>query len=334
MLRPPAPTLYGWCLVTPLVTVRDSRTDECERISALLAASYAEHRSAFTDEMAETYFSEIADVSSRIAAGSSETIVAADGERLLGSVTFFGSADDDVHPWPPNGSALRLLAVEPSERRRGIARLLVDECITRARARGSIFLALHTAPFMSAARALYAAAGFRRAPEHDFDPYGHYSPGAEAPGPDAVGKVQGLAYLVPLSAVPALRHVARCPLPADPMVASAARLAVQQALDATRVDIDLVVLCASELATNALLHGTPPFELELSLSERTLRLAVHDTGSGTVSRRESGPDVVTSGRGVGLVADLSERWGVQPTATGKAVWCEIATQTPDGSASP
>lgn len=31
-----------------------------------------------------------------------------------------------------------------------------------------------------------------------------------------------------------------------------------------------------------------------------------------------------SGRGIGMVAELSERWGVQPTSTGKAVWCEIA----------
>ena len=313
-----------------MVTVRDGRSDERERIAALLTASYAEHRSSFTEEMAATYFSEIVHVGSRMSDGSSETIVAADGDRLLGCVTFFASADDDAHPWPPNGSALRLLAVEPSERGRGIARLLIEECITRARAGGSIFLGLHTAPFMSAARALYAAAGFHRAPEHDFDPYGYYTPDTEAPGPDTVSNMQGLAYLLQLSTDPELQRIARCPLPADPMVASTARRAVLKALDAARVDIELVTLCASELATNALLHGTPPFELELSLSERTLRLAVHDAGSGTVSRRESGPEVVTSGRGVGLVADLSERWGVQPTATGKAVWCEIPTQPADG----
>ncbi len=47
-----------------------------------------------------------------------------------------------------------------------------------------------------------------------------------------------------------------------------------------------VLLCVSELATNALLHGAPPgrgFALHLALDgDGVLRLELHDSGCGTV----------------------------------------------------
>ena len=73
-------------------------------------------------------------------------------------------------PWPE----VRLVAVAPSARGRGIARALVEECIRRARASGATALGLHTSRSMRAAMRLYERLGFVRDPEHDFQP-----PGAE-----------------------------------------------------------------------------------------------------------------------------------------------------------
>jgi len=73
-------------------------------------------------------------------------------------------------PWPE----VRLVAVAPSARGRGIARALVDECIRRARTSGAAALGLHTSRSMRAAMRLYERLGFVRDPEHDFHP-----PGAE-----------------------------------------------------------------------------------------------------------------------------------------------------------
>lgn len=73
-------------------------------------------------------------------------------------------------PWPE----VRLVAVAPAARGRGVARALVEECIRRARAAGATTVGLHTSRSMRAALRLYERMGFVRDPEHDFQP-----PGAE-----------------------------------------------------------------------------------------------------------------------------------------------------------
>ena len=76
----------------------------------------------------------------------------------------------ELTPWPE----VRLVAVDPNVRGRGIARALVDVCIRRARASGATVLGLHSSRSMRAAVRLYERMGFVRDPEHDFQP-----PGAE-----------------------------------------------------------------------------------------------------------------------------------------------------------
>lgn len=83
-----------------------------------------------------------------------------------------------------------------------------------------------------------------------------------------------------------------------------------------------VSLCVSELATNALLHGVPPgrgFLLRLGFDGDVLRAEVHDSGAG-VPRVQEAPD--EGGRGLMLVAALSDKWGVGERNPGKVVWCE------------
>jgi ribosomal protein S18 acetylase RimI-like enzyme len=70
---------------------------------------------------------------------------------------------------------------------------LTAHCIARAREEGAGYLALHTAPAMLAARRVYERLGFRRAPEHDFDPAAHYAGAADPAEPP-----WGLAYLLRL----------------------------------------------------------------------------------------------------------------------------------------
>ena len=74
-------------------------------------------------------------------------------------------------PWPE----VRLVAVDPNLRGRGVARALVDECVRRARTSGATALGLHSSRSMRAAIRLYERMGFVRDPDHDFQP-----PGAEA----------------------------------------------------------------------------------------------------------------------------------------------------------
>ncbi|KND34703.1 ATP-binding protein [Streptomyces acidiscabies] len=95
----------------------------------------------------------------------------------------------------------------------------------------------------------------------------------------------------------------------------------------TRAPLDDVLLCVSELTTNALLYGVPPgryFLLRLRPhGDAGVRVEVHDSGDGTLPivpvPREDG------GRGLLLVATLADKWGAERRHPGKVVWCEFGT---------
>ncbi|MFR0358895.1 ATP-binding protein [Streptomyces sediminimaris] len=85
---------------------------------------------------------------------------------------------------------------------------------------------------------------------------------------------------------------------------------------------DDLSLCVSELATNALAHGVPPgrgFLLRVRYDGDLLRVELHDSGPGEPRVPDAADE---AGRGLLLVAALSDKWGVQPRRPGKAVWCE------------
>ncbi|WP_078628506.1 ATP-binding protein [Streptomyces sp. NRRL F-2664] len=88
---------------------------------------------------------------------------------------------------------------------------------------------------------------------------------------------------------------------------------------------DDVLLCVSELATNALLHGVPPgrgYRLRMLLFDGMVRVEVADSGGGRprVGRRDPGAE---GGRGLLLVAAVADRWGTLARVPGKVVWCEF-----------
>ncbi|GCD44511.1 ATP-binding protein [Streptomyces paromomycinus] len=84
-------------------------------------------------------------------------------------------------------------------------------------------------------------------------------------------------------------------------------------------------LIVSELATNALLHGTLRgrlFRVRLVMSATTLRVEVSDPRGERVPRKRRGV-ASTSGHGLVLVHGLADRWGSEPRTVGKTVWAEV-----------
>ncbi|WP_098027028.1 ATP-binding protein [Streptomyces sp. st115] len=85
---------------------------------------------------------------------------------------------------------------------------------------------------------------------------------------------------------------------------------------------DDIELCASELATNVLLHGAPPgreFAVRLDLTDDLVRLAVRDSGDGRPEIQH--PDESScSGRGLFLVGELAADFGIDRHVVGKTVW--------------
>ncbi|WP_228447111.1 ATP-binding protein [Streptomyces paludis] len=105
--------------------------------------------------------------------------------------------------------------------------------------------------------------------------------------------------------------------------------------------LDDVLLCVSELTTNALIHGVPPgrgFLLRLWwCADGPLRIEVHDSGGGqprvsAPADAARGAGAAESGRGLLLVEALADTWGVGERDPGKIVWCEFDVRA-DGQAS-
>jgi DNA-binding NarL/FixJ family response regulator len=87
--------------------------------------------------------------------------------------------------------------------------------------------------------------------------------------------------------------------------------------------IDPALLVASELAANAVTHADSAFRIQLSLTQRTLRIDVIDFGQGTP---EPQPPSTTQehGRGLLLIDALTTAWGIEDgPGSGKLVWAEI-----------
>ncbi|MFE7215835.1 SpoIIE family protein phosphatase [Streptomyces sp. NPDC001698] len=79
-------------------------------------------------------------------------------------------------------------------------------------------------------------------------------------------------------------------------------------------------LILSELVTNAIRYGAEPIRVRV-LRDRTLICEVFDS-SNTSPHLRYAASTDEGGRGLFLVAQLSERWGTRYTPTGKAIWAE------------
>ncbi|NBE54451.1 ATP-binding protein [Streptomyces boluensis] len=127
------------------------------------------------------------------------------------------------------------------------------------------------------------------------------------------------AHVVPPQVAYVQRQFARRRASVGP-VRHFVRQATSGHLPADRVDD--VIVCASELATNALQH-TPSgrdFRVCLGFEDGVLRLEVHDAGDGSPRVREAAVED-DHGRGLFLVAALADTWGTSHRdGPGKIVW--------------
>ncbi|MGW6293510.1 ATP-binding protein [Streptomyces sp. NPDC055058] len=85
---------------------------------------------------------------------------------------------------------------------------------------------------------------------------------------------------------------------------------------------DDVLVCVSELATNALLHGVPPgrqFSLTLVGDGPLVRVEVRDSGGGLPEVTEAAADACR-GRGLSIVRAVADDFGVTLHEPGKTVW--------------
>jgi hypothetical protein len=116
--------------------------------------------------------------------------------------------------------------------------------------------------------------------------------------------------------------IATWSLPEDAQAASAARQHVRETLGAWHLsDLALTTeMLASELVANVVRHARGPASLRLMRS-RSLVCEVFD-GSLTTPRIRRASWTDEGGRGLQLIAALSDRWGTRYMTTGKCIWTE------------
>jgi anti-sigma regulatory factor (Ser/Thr protein kinase) len=117
-------------------------------------------------------------------------------------------------------------------------------------------------------------------------------------------------------------------LPYDVKSPSLARRIVEQfatdaGLDDTIADLTII---ATELVTNAVLHGIEPIHLTVDALDGEITLEVAD---GDACTRNVRPRTVSAptpgGRGLRIVSLLADRWGIRESQTGKTVWATVRT---------
>lgn len=146
--------------------IRDARAGDRDAIREVTLAAYGEYATqmpALWERYRATILATLADVA------PAEQIVAEQAGAVVGAVLLYPAgaalpgAEGARMRWPE----VRLLAVAPPGRGRGVGAALMQECVGRARAARAPVLALHTTELMRAALRLYARLGFVRAPELD-----------------------------------------------------------------------------------------------------------------------------------------------------------------------
>lgn len=145
VLRPPRPGDLGW-VVERHGTLYAREYGFGPRFEGLVARIVADFADEHDDPKQAFWIAEL------------------DGERVGGIACTRGPAEDTAK--------LRLLLLEPSARGHGVGKRLVTECVEFAKAHGYRAMELSTVSILTAARAIYRAAGFELVAEEDFDDWG------------------------------------------------------------------------------------------------------------------------------------------------------------------
>ncbi|MBK3581912.1 ATP-binding protein [Streptomyces sp. MBT65] len=97
--------------------------------------------------------------------------------------------------------------------------------------------------------------------------------------------------------------------------------------------IDRAALGVTELLTNVHRHAQPDktcvVEIEVRLDQLTVSVRDHDPRLPVVGDIDEVSPTATCGRGLAMVAAVSENWGVRPDGeSGKVVWFTLSAPTP------
>lgn len=157
----------------PQIIIRPALAEEYQSLSKLLVQVYSQLKGFPSQQEYPGYYALLANVGKLAQKPSIEILVAVSPEKeLMGGVIFIGDIKDyssgEVALSIQNASAMRLLAVAPNARGKGIGKALTQACIQQAKNLQQSQIILHSTLTMQVAWNMYQRMGFQRMPEIDF----------------------------------------------------------------------------------------------------------------------------------------------------------------------
>lgn len=153
--------------------VRNAKTEEFTKIGNLMVEVYSQLEGFPKPNEQPNYYKMLANIGELTINQGTELLVAVSSENeILGGVVFFndmkyygsgGTATNEK-----NAAGFRLLAVSASARGKGIGKLLIVECIRKAKKANLNQMIIHSTKAMQIAWEMYENLGFKRAVDLDF----------------------------------------------------------------------------------------------------------------------------------------------------------------------
>jgi ribosomal protein S18 acetylase RimI-like enzyme len=147
------------------VVLRPAAPEDVAAVGDLTVRAYVHSGYVAADD---EYVSQLRAADDRLR--GAELWVATVGDTVSATVTFCPPGSVYRKLATPLEAELRMLAVDPSARRRGLATALVSRCLQRCTELGLDGLVLCTLDQMAPALGLYTSLGFERDPDLDWEP--------------------------------------------------------------------------------------------------------------------------------------------------------------------
>lgn len=145
------------------VEIRPVRPEDLDVVADLTARAYLADGLLTTDD---EYLDELRDAASR--AEEATVLVAVEGGQVIGTITLAVAGSRYAEVAEPGEVEVRMLAVDPPARGRGVGEKLLRAALAHEASREADRLVLSTMEAMQAAHHVYRRLGLRRVPERDW----------------------------------------------------------------------------------------------------------------------------------------------------------------------
>ena len=154
-------------------TIRNAKPSEFEEIGQLMVEVYSQLEGFPKESEQPNYYKMLANIGELTTKPETQLLVAvSDNDKIAGAVVYFSDmqyyGSGGTATKEQNASGFRLLAVDPLTRGQGIGKLLVEECIAKAKDKKHSQMIIHSTKAMQTAWKMYENMGFKRSEDLDF----------------------------------------------------------------------------------------------------------------------------------------------------------------------